>query len=258
MKKKDDKDSFDSYYSAYFLERWITLKKAMLEKSNQIEYSENLLKPYYLDYASIEAAKALPYLDEGKCLDMCAAPGGKTLVLLNSMSSNVEIIANEISAERRNRLIKVLDEHLPDKIKGRVKVTGFDACKMPKFEKETYERILLDAPCSSEKHVLKNEKYLKQWSKARIKNLAFRQWALLSAAFLLLRPEGFLVYSTCALSQEENDFIIKKLITKYKNRVVIQNIKKPAHAEKTELGYRFLPDTADGAGPIYFSLISKK
>ena len=251
---------FESYYLSIFGERWQGLKAALLEERKPEAYSENLIQNYYLDYASIQAARAMPVLEEGSCLDMCAAPGGKTLVLLSRIKENAEIQANELSADRRNRLIRVLDEHLSEETRKRIRVSSYDASRMPRYGQELYDRILLDAPCSSERHVLQNEKYLKQWTEARIKNLSQRQWALLSAAFLLLKPKGFLVYSTCALADEENDFLIEKLIKKYKERVRLEDKLDslgPISPEKTRYGFRFLPDKADGAGPIYFSLIQK-
>ena len=253
-------DGFEIYYSSMFGERWPILKASLLKESKAVAYDKNLTKTYYLDYASVQAAMALPSLEDGCCLDMCAAPGGKTLVLLNKMGG--EIQANEISAERRNRLIRVLDEHVQEKDRNRIKVSSYDAARMPRYGHGVYERILLDAPCSSERHVLQNEKYLKQWTEARIKNLVQRQWALLSAAFLLLKPAGFLVYSTCALSDAENDNLIERLLSKYKDKVetvlIPQDSFVPIAPEKTKYGYRFLPDLADGSGPIYFSLIKKK
>ena len=254
-------EGFDIYYKRLFGARWDTLKPALLAETEQTAYRENLIRPYYLDYASIQAAKAMPELNEGTCLDMCAAPGGKTLVLLSKMNERVQITANEISGSRRNRLIKVLNEHLIEKDKSRITVSGYDACKMPRYNRDAYDRILLDAPCSSERHIIQNEKYLKQWSDARINNLAQRQWALLFAAFLLLKPKGFLLYSTCALSKFENDCAVKRLSEKYNDAIRICKLEReyePPLAEKTEYGYLFLPDTAEGAGPMYFSLIQKK
>ena len=267
MKKQKAKGTaaFDAYYTALFKERWEHLKTALAAEPRQIAYSDNLLKPYYLDYASVQAAKAMPPLYSGKCLDMCAAPGGKTLVLLSRLSEQVELVSNEISADRRNRLFNVLEEYISPYQRRQIKITGYDACKMPHYGRNLYDRILLDAPCSSERHLFQNEKYLDQWSEARIKNLAQRQWALLSAAFLLLKENGFLVYSTCALSDFENDGVIKKLKAKYKTQICIETGKagvhqfciQPQFAEECEYGYRFMPDTAEGAGPIYFSLIKK-
>ncbi len=257
--KLTGKEGFEEYYGEKFGERWQALKAALAKEPKQIAYTENLLKPYYLDYASVQAAKALPRLEEGTCLDMCAAPGGKTLVLSNTMGQNVEITANELSAERRNRLLKVLNECLPPEKRERIKVTGYDASKMPKFGQNLYDRILLDAPCSSERHVFTQEKYLTQWTENRIKSLAQRQWSLLSAAFLLLKPQGYLVYSTCALSERENDGVIERLLKKYKNAVELPATGSSAELppEKTKYGNIFLPDKSEGAGPIFFCLIKK-
>ncbi len=271
MKKQkySGKDGFEKYYKEKFNERWDGLKAALLAESKQVAYTENLLQPYYLDYASIQAALALPKLEIGICLDMCAAPGGKTLVLSNTMGKDVEIIANELSADRRNRLINVLDEHLPAEKRQQIRVTGYDASKMSKYGQNLYDRILLDAPCSSERHVLQKEKYLIQWTENRIKGLAQRQWSLLSAAFLILKPQGYLVYSTCALSELENDGVLEKLLKKYKNSVELIPAKNNKLSEidkettintlyeKTKYGNIFLPDRAKGAGPIFFSVIKK-
>ena len=105
--------------------------------------------------------------------------------------------------------------------------------------------------------------------------LAQRQWALLSAAFLLLKPGGFLVYATCALADAENDGVVQKLLKKYGTEAAIHsgtaatefaatdtktvgnNSTPPMLGEKTLFGSRFLPDTCGGAGPLYFSLIEK-
>lgn len=99
------------------------------------------------------------------------------------------------------------------------------------------------------------------------------QWALLSSAFRLLAPGGFLLYSTCALSPAENDGVVERLFKKFDNARcvfaeldtlpdVCQKIEpfsdaRLPPAEKTEYGFHVLPDTCAGAGPLYFSLITK-
>ena len=126
-------EGFESYYLSIFGERWQGLKAALLEERKPEAYSENLIQNYYLDYASIQAARAMPVLEEGSCLDMCAAPGGKTLVLLSRIRENAEIQANELSADRRNRLIRVLDEHLSEDNRKRIRVSSYDASRMPRY-----------------------------------------------------------------------------------------------------------------------------
>ena len=189
---------FEAYYSVLFGDRWPALREALLQETQPVAFSVCGGKPYYLDQASIYAAQALPPVDAGCYLDMCAAPGGKTLVLVSGMGQKAQLQANERSRARRARLLTVVDEHLPPDIRTRVEVTGYDAATLPRYRQAYYDRILLDAPCSSERHVITDAKYLACWTPARIKMLAQRQWALLSAAFLLLKPGGFLVYATCA------------------------------------------------------------
>ena len=178
--------AFEAYYNALFGNRWTALREALLQETQPVAFSVCGGKPYYLDRASIYAAQALPPIDEGNYLDMCAAPGGKTLVLASDMGQEAQIQANELSRARRARLLTVLDEHLPPDISARIEVTGYDAATLPRYRQAYYDRILLDAPCSSERHVITDAKYLACWTPARIKMLAQRQWALLSAAFLLL------------------------------------------------------------------------
>ena len=215
--------AFEAYYSALFGGRWQALREALLQETQPVAFSVRGGKPYYLDQASIYAAQALPPIDEGSYLDMCAAPGGKTLVLASGMGQDAQIQANELSRARRARLLTVLDEHLPPDIRTRIEVTGYDAATLPRYRKACYDRILLDAPCSSERHVITDEKYLACWTPARIKMLAQRQWALLSAAFLLLKQGGFLVYATCALADAENDGVVQRLLKKYKTDAAVHN-----------------------------------
>lgn len=254
--KYNGADGFESYYAKLFGERWQTLKAALSAPVKHFELSENLRTGYFLDKASFFAASLMPPLDEGVCLDMCAAPGGKSLVLATrGLQGKAELQTNELSASRRARLRTVLEEHLSPELRTKVSVSGYDGSVMCKLRKDFYERILLDAPCSSERHVLADNKYLSQWSEARIKNLARRQWALLSSAFLMLKTEGFLLYSTCALSEAENDCVIDKLIEKYPQATLVP-LKPFEHAEPTRHGLIFLPDTS-GYGPLYCSLVKK-
>ena len=253
--------AFEAYYSNIFGSRWFTLREALLAPSSPVSYIENLKKPYYMDEASIAVGKVLPPLNEGIILDMCAAPGGKTLVLSNFLKDKATLQANELSRDRRNRLIAVIEEHVCDEIKKKINVTGYDASKMCKFAFSKYDRILLDTPCSSERHVLHLPKALNEWSPSRPKQLSIRQWSLLSSAFLMLKEGGILMYSTCALLELENDFVIDRLLKKYENANIVRDISAISlfkeQPTKTRHGFMYLPDVNNGIGPMYFCLISK-
>ncbi len=259
-------DGFEAYYNNLFGDRWQEIKKSFPKEPSYIEWRERSNKSYFLDSASVLAAYSLPLDNAKNILDMCAAPGGKSLVLANRMNEDASLLCNERSASRRNRLSNVLDEHLDESIRKRVHISSNDGALMCKKEQNHFDAILLDAPCSSERHVFLDKKYLGQWSSARIKNLSIAQWALLSSAFRLLKEGGYILYSTCALSNTENDEVIKKLLKKFENvsidcidvPLILKNNKHNLpNAEKTEFGYHVLPDVENGAGPLYFSLIAK-
>jgi 16S rRNA (cytosine1407-C5)-methyltransferase len=211
-----------------------------------------------LDRASVLAAKSLRLPDEGTVLDACAAPGGKTLVIASAMGAGVRLLANELSSERRRRLSNVLDEHLGVETRERVTVSGFDAAALGgrKGEHGRFGAVLLDAPCSSERHVLSDPKALGQWTAARPRSLAQRQWALLSGAFLLLKAGGSLVYATCALSTEENDGVAWRLLKKYGAAVEL-DAPDFSEGEQTEYGKIILPDVSLGIGPMYVARFRK-
>ncbi|MCL2320256.1 MAG: 16S rRNA methyltransferase, partial [Treponema sp.] len=125
-----------------------------------------------------------------------------------------------------------------------------------KSEWNRFEAILLDAPCSSERHVIQSAKALADWTPARPRSLARRQWSLLSAAFLLLKPGGSLVYATCALSPEENDGPVSRLLSKYSDAIELDDPDFP-EGEKTSYGRLILPDTSNGMGPMYVARFRK-
>jgi 16S rRNA (cytosine1407-C5)-methyltransferase len=257
--KEHGTEAFDRWYAARFGGRWPLLRESLRKPAEGVPYHNGLVKPYLLDKASIRAAEALTLPDEGCVLDACAAPGGKSLVIASRMGSGVTLLSNELSGERRRRLVNVLDEHLDEARRARVTVSGFDASAAGgrATEQGRFAAILLDAPCSSERHVLQNEHALAQWAPARPRSLARRQWALLSSCFLMLRPGGALVYSTCALSEEENDGVVSRLMEKYGGEALLDEPDFP-EGERTTYGRIILPDTADGMGPMYVAKVKKR
>ncbi len=260
------REAFDDYFSALFGGRWPDLRAALLEPGASVDYGQELGSPYRLDRASVEAARALRLPPAGDILDACAAPGGKTLVLASRLAesgSEARILANELSNERRRRLSDVLDAHLPAALRARVTVSGFDAAAAGgrMSERGRFSAILLDAPCSSERHVLGSAKALDEWSPARVKFLAQRQWALLSSCFLMLAPGGSLVYATCALSPDENDGPVARLFKKYRDAVELDLPSAEggeAGPEACAYGIFYAPDRAGGAGPLYIARARRK
>jgi len=249
-------DGFLDYYRNLYGSRWDSLYEALKLDTPRLAYTKNLLIPYFLDPASILAAQILPLSDGEELLDLCAAPGGKSLVLASSMGPQSTLTSNERSRARRERLKTVLSTHLPEDILVRVRITGFDSSRWLLYEKARYHKVLLDAPCSSERHLINSETHLRQWSPSRSKQLAVKQFALLASALEVVKPEGFLVYCTCSLSPLENDGVIKKLFNKREGKFRIV-FPETDLGEQTQFGKLILPDRSKGYGPIYFSLIQR-
>lgn len=268
-------DGFEEYYRELYGQRWDALKESFAGEGSAVEYHvTGAQESYFLDSASVLAALCLPLENATDLLDLCAAPGGKTLVLASRMDGDAKLSSNERSPERKHRLSTVVENCLPPEISERVITSCSDGATWCTRQSECFDRILLDAPCSSERHVIADPKYLNTWSPSRIKTVTTEQWALLSSAYRLLRPQGILLYSTCALCPEENDGMIERLYKKFNKDGTAFRLLEPAPQlsqisafapaltlpgfEKTKYGYMIMPDRQKGAGPIYFSIISKE
>ena len=260
--KASGQERFDQYYGEIYGSRWPVLRSSLLTETHPVSLSEKLLEPYYMDRASILAASMLPISENNQVLDMCAAPGGKTLSIALRLNGKGTLISNDRSASRRNRLINVLDTCLSPQLRSSVKVTGHDSTTWSLHEKNMYDRILLDAPCSSERHVLNDQKALSIWSPNRPKQLSIQQFAMLAAALDTAKDGAYILYSTCSICPLENELIIDKLGRKrsgmFEEIDLIQaHPELERQSESLSHGYIVLPDVQEGAGPLYFCLIRK-
>lgn len=281
---------FDEHFSRVYKERWPALQQALLATEKQIlrpnlflaeqptvafeacaflpgcfwkpegykleKNAEGLYPFYVMDPASLIVALALEAQPEEQILDMCAAPGGKTLAIAEKMQEGV-LVSNEYSESRRERLTRVLHEYIPKEKRMFVHVKGLDGNQYGLRQPDVFDRVLADVPCSGERHLLENAKELSEWSLKRTKNLAVRQYSLLSSAWLAVKPGGRIVYSTCSISPDENDAVVAKLLKKRKPQILRPSgLDHFDFLEKTEYGYQVLPDRS-GFGPMYFSVINK-
>lgn len=254
----------------------------------------NNLSCYYpLDGASIFPILALNLQPTSQVFDMCAAPGGKSLIILSYLDllAGGKLTCCDISISRRQRLSQTLQNYLPSNLLKLIPILSGDA-SLSKFYYHNqlyskFDRILVDAPCSSDRHLIQSLKLLNQWSVSKIKTNIRRQYQLLYHACIICSIPGRIVYSTCSINIHENDQIIEKIIKKlnkkfqnytledediptsdatstantsdtiyvpYLTNIDASTLQLP-YGEKTKYGWIILPDQCNGMGPIYFSII---
>jgi 16S rRNA C967 or C1407 C5-methylase (RsmB/RsmF family) len=251
--------AFQRHFESVYGERWPALYQAMRSPAPKVErecfqgYSK-----YVLDQASIRAAKALMVSPGDSVLDLCAAPGGKTLILAEDLQGTGSLVANELSMARRRRLSEVIESHVPPEQRGLIRITGFDGNLFGLKKKNSFDRILLDAPCSSEAHLIATQPEVPEWKESRTRQLAMRQYSLLCSAILALKEGGVLVYSTCSISPLENDGVIERVLSRKSGQIDRDSADSDlSDLEKTRFGYQIFPDRFAGSGPIFLSRLVK-
>ncbi len=160
---------------------------------------------YLQDLSSMAAAYALEPMPDQAVLDLAAAPGGKTLQLAALMQGQGRLVAVEAIKRRFFHLKANLAQHgAPD-----VETWLMDGRAAGRRWPNQFDRILLDAPCSSEARFTRlDPQSWAHWSRRKIKECAHKQQGLLHAALHALKPGGALLYCTCSFAPEENEEVI--------------------------------------------------
>lgn len=154
-----------------------------------------------------------------RVLDLTAAPGSKTLQMACQMQNTGEIAAVEVV---KNRFFKLRDNIASQ---GATNVRTFlqDGTKVWRYRPEHFDRVLLDAPCSTEGRFRVDEpETYAYWSPRKIKEMARKQRRLLYSAVQCLRPGGVLVYSTCSFAPEENEVVLDKTLKKFEDVLTLE------------------------------------
>ncbi len=213
---------------------------------------------YIQNLSSMIAPVLLAPRPEETVLDLAAAPGGKTLILAGMMQNTGWLSAVEPSRERFFRLC----DNLKQQGVTNAHTYMTDGRSVGKKCPEMFDRILLDAPCSSEaRFKTYDEKSTSFWSVHKVKETSKLQRRLLLSAFDALKPGGKLLYSTCSFSPEENESPLQHLLERHGERLKtlplilpFDNVQKPlerwgkeVYDERIQNAVRILPtDTIDG------------
>lgn len=153
-----------------------------------------------------------------KILDLCSAPGSKTTFIAEKMNFSGVVVANEPSSSRSKKLASNVDRIGCTN----VVLTQSDGVALSAFLGQEFDRILLDAPCSSEGYGRKSADFFtRNWNEKNIFASAKLQKRLIESAFKMLKPGGTLVYSTCTTAPEENELVVQYLCDTFGDAVEI-------------------------------------
>jgi len=180
-------------------------------------------------------------------LDACAAPGGKTTAVVDMLPDGSTVVANEFDRLRAN----ILTENIAKWGNPSVIVTQGDTARFRKL-RETFDIIIVDAPCSGEGMMRKDPKAVEQWSPALVEQCAGRQREILDNLISCIALGGFLVYSTCTFNRIENEEIISWIISNHDFNPVDISIDPSWGIHTSDVNgvtcHRFLPSRLRGEG----------
>ena len=160
---------------------------------------------YIQDEASQAVVSALEAKPGQRVLDICAAPGGKTTLIAAYAGDRATIIAGDISFAR----LETVREAVQLQQLRSITLMILDAGQSLPFPPESFDRVLLDAPCSGTGTLRRNPEIKWRLSERDIEELARQQAHFLRNAVELVKPGGRLVYSTCSVEIDENEMVLR-------------------------------------------------
>jgi len=193
-----------------------------------------------------------------KVLDLCAAPGGKSTLLNAALHPESLLVSNEIIKARVN----ILSDNLMRWGTPNVVVSNNDPSAF-KHLPGYFDLLVVDAPCSGSGMFHKDHAAIDEWSLANVKLCSERQKRILSHSLDSLAQDGYLFYSTCSYSKEENEDIVDWLIDEWGMVPLSLSVDEAWGIDQTQSplhrahGYRFYPHKVDGEG-FFFAVLQKK
>lgn len=143
-------------------------------------------------------------------LDVCAAPGGKTTAAMSALPEGSLLLANEFVPSRA----QILKENIQKWGYPASIITVGDTSRLGRLN-EMFDIVAVDAPCSGEGMMRKDEDARRQWSTSLIQQCASLQREILANVWDALKPGGHLIYSTCTFNRTENEDMVRLIMTEY-------------------------------------------
>lgn len=186
-------------------------------------------------------------------LDLCAAPGGKTGILAKHMGPADVLVANEVVSQRRN----ILRENL---VKAGYLNTFISGEPAVSFKRPLADIILVDAPCAGEGMMRKDDEAIRQWNPSLVHSCSLMQKQIVQDAANALKSDGYLIYSTCSYSMEENIENISHFIRTHNLQPVPVSFPEAwgiCEIKNGEaLGYQLYPHKVNGEG-LFIAVLKK-
>lgn len=162
------------------------------------------------DESSMLAVNMLDPQPDETIMDVCAAPGGKTLAIAEKMKNRGTVSAWDIY----KRKLSIIDKEAKRLGVSIITTRSWDATRVDSSMVEKADRVLVDAPCSGLGVVRRKPEIKYKKRSSDIDELPRKQLAILSASSKYLKPGGILVYSTCTISPYENQQVVKDFLKK--------------------------------------------
>lgn len=166
---------------------------------------------YFQEPSAMSAAEGLPLCENPHILDLCAAPGGKTTQIAARMQNKGLLISNEIVPKRS----AILSENVERMGLTNTIVTNESPQKLAEKFPSFFDGIIVDAPCSGEGMFRKEPQAVDEWSEAHTISCGVRQKNILDDAYKMLKCGGYIMYSTCTFSYDENEAVVQYMVEKY-------------------------------------------
>ena len=226
---------------------------------------------YYIQEASAMLPASLcPPTPGQRVLDLCAAPGGKASQLAGALGGEGVLVANEIHRGRA----AILSQNMERMGVRNVVVTSAAPNELSERFSGFFDRIVVDAPCSGEGMFRREADAVSMWSPENVAMCSVRQAEILDEAAKMLRPGGYLTYSTCTFAPEEDEGAVMAFLGRHPEFDVVASDELPVTAarasglldggrpewadpdcaypaairEAVRLCYRVLPHHAEGEG----------
>ncbi len=164
---------------------------------------------YMQEPSAMAPVTCLPLYAGMRVLDLCAAPGGKSTQVANRIGPEGLLVSNEIMSARA----AVLAGNLERMGLTNAVVTNTDAATLAARYPAAFDAVVVDAPCSGEGMFRKDPVAVENWNLGNVDVCAARQREILPYAVQMMRPGGYLLYSTCTFSLQENEEMLAWLLS---------------------------------------------